>query len=179
MARNIEIKARVKNVDEFKARAEQVADAPAYTLAQEDTYFYCPTGRMKLRMFASDRGQLIFYDRPDRHGPKRSDYRVIDAPDPRALRAALAAALGVRGVVAKTRHLYLAGQTRIHLDNVEGLGWFMELEVVLSPVQNDADGTRIAEELMHKLGVCKDALLDKSYIDLLDAKRATKLGLLE
>jgi predicted adenylyl cyclase CyaB len=74
----------------------------------------------------------------------------------------------VRGVVRKTRYLYLAGQTRIHLDDVEGLGHFMELEVVLRADQSDAEGQAIAEDLMVRLGVRKDDLLEGAYMDLLE-----------
>ena len=77
-------------------------------------------------------------------------------------------ALGVRGVVRKKRYLYLAGQTRIHLDDVEGLGQFMELEVVLRDGQSDADGQSIAEDLMAKLGVRTEDLLEGAYMDLLE-----------
>ena len=74
----------------------------------------------------------------------------------------------MRGVVRKTRYLYLAGQTRIHLDDVEGLGQFMELEVVLRPDQTDAEGQAIAEDLMARLGIRKEDLLEGAYMDLLE-----------
>ncbi len=77
-------------------------------------------------------------------------------------------AYGIRGVVRKTRYLYLAGQTRIHLDDVEGLGRFMELEVVLEEGQSDAEGQKIAEDLMSALGVERDDLIDGAYMDLLE-----------
>ena len=77
-------------------------------------------------------------------------------------------AYGIRGVVRKTRYLYLVGQTRIHLDDVEGLGQFMELEVVLEDGQSDADGQVIAEGLMTALGVESGDLIDGAYMDLLE-----------
>ncbi len=78
-------------------------------------------------------------------------------------------ACGIRGVVRKTRYLYLVGQTRVHLDDVEGLGQFMELEVVLREGQSDAEGQAIAEELMTRLGVERGDLLEGAYMDLLEA----------
>jgi len=78
-------------------------------------------------------------------------------------------AYGIRGVVKKTRYLYMAGQTRIHLDEVEGLGHFMELEVVMHAGQSDADGQEIAEKLRVKLGVEKADLLEGAYMDLLES----------
>ena len=107
-------------------------------------------------------------ERPDQDGPKRSNYHIYETSDPQGLKTALRMALGVRGVVRKTRYLYLAGQTRIHLDDVEGLGQFMELEVVLREGQSDAEGQAIAEDLMTRLGVRKEDLLEGAYMDLLE-----------
>ena len=78
-------------------------------------------------------------------------------------------ALGVRGVIRKTRYLYMVGQTRIHLDDVEGLGHFMELEVVMQEGQSDVEGQAIAEDLMHRLGFREDALIEGAYMDLIES----------
>jgi predicted adenylyl cyclase CyaB len=121
-----------------------------------------------LRTLAQDRGQLIYYTRPDQEGPKRSDYHISLTSDPENLKRVLELAYGIRGVVRKTRYLYLVGQTRVHLDNVEGLGQFMELEVVMEEAQNDAEGQAIAEGLMKALGVEKSDLLEGAYMDLLE-----------
>ena len=170
MATNIEIKARVHDFQALQARAEALSDKPLQVIPQEDTFFNVPKGRLKLRQLAPDFGQLVYYERADASGPKRSDYLLAGTSDPAALKAALTAALGVRGVVRKTRSLYMAGQTRIHLDKVEGLGDFMELEVVLRPGQSDAEGQAIADDLMDKLGIQRDDLLEEAYMDLIEAK---------
>lgn len=73
--------------------------------------------------------ELIYYDRPDTEGPKLSVYSKCNIPHGDDLLNILTMALGVRGVVKKTRHLYIHDQTRIHVDDVEGLGKFVELEV--------------------------------------------------
>ncbi|MEW6405591.1 MAG: class IV adenylate cyclase, partial [Chloroflexota bacterium] len=73
-----------------------------------------------------------------------------------------------RGVVKKTRYLYMVGQTRVHLDDVEGLGQFLELEVVMRDGQPDAEGQAIAADLMKKLGVPESDLLEGAYMDLLE-----------
>jgi predicted adenylyl cyclase CyaB len=164
---NIEIKARVRNFEEIQSRAEKLSDTPVEVIPQVDTFFVTPQGRLKLRV-VGDHGQLIYYTRPDREGPKRSDYHIARTADPQNLKRVLELAYGVRGVVRKTRYLYLAGQTRIHLDDVEGLGQFMELEVVLEGEQGDAKGQKIAEELMSALGVEAGDLIDGAYMDLLE-----------
>lgn len=168
MPSNIEIKARVRDFAEIRRRAEALSDMPLKVIAQEDTFFHVKKGRLKLRDFGTGSAQLIFYQRPDRDGPKRSDYRIFETDDPTGLRTVLELAYGVRGSVRKTRYLYLAGQTRIHLDDVAGLGQFMELEVVLRADQSDAEGQSIAEDLMSRLGVEADDLVDGAYIDLLE-----------
>jgi predicted adenylyl cyclase CyaB len=169
MATNIEIKARVDDFKALKARAEALSDKPLEIIPQEDTFFNTESGRLKLRVLAPDLGYLIYYERPDQDGPKRSDYHLAETRDPESLKNALSLALGVRGVVKKTRYLYMAGQTRIHLDDVEGLGHFMELEVVMQEGQSDAEGQAIAEDLMRRLGVWEDALVEGAYMDLIES----------
>ena len=168
MPTNIEIKARVRDMGELRRRAEALSDTPVQVIPQEDTFFHVPRGRLKLRQLRPDFAQLVFYERPDQDGPKRSNYYIYETHDPEGLKTALSLALGVRGVVRKTRYLYLAGQTRIHLDDVEGLGQFMELEVVLRDGQMDAEGQSIAEDLMARLGVRKEDLLEGAYMDLME-----------
>jgi len=168
MPTNIEIKAHAQNFAEIRARAEALSDVPVQVIPQEDTFFYTPRGRLKLRQLAPNRAQLVYYERVDQSGPKRSDYMIFETNDPNGLKATLAMALGVRGVVKKTRYLYLVGQTRLHLDEVDGLGQFVELEVVLRPDQSERDGQAIAEDLMRKLGVQPGDLIEGAYMDLLE-----------
>lgn len=167
MATNIEIKARVDDFEALRTRADSLSDQPLEILPQEDTFFNTQKGRLKLRIQAPDQGYLIYYERPDQEGPKRSDYHLAETHDPDSLKETLLLAYGIRGVVKKTRYLYMVGQTRIHLDEVEGLGHFMELEVVMREDQNDAEGQAIAEDLMRRLGVREDALIEGAYMDLL------------
>ena len=169
MASNIEIKARVDDFAALKARVESLSDQPLRIIPQEDTFFNTDMGRLKLRLLAPNQGYLIYYERPNQDGPKRSDYYLSKTEEPETLKNVLTLALGVRGVVRKTRHLYMVGQTRIHLDEVEGLGHFMELEVVMQAGQSEAEGQSIAENLMRRLGVREDALLEGAYMDLLES----------
>ncbi|KAM6424701.1 adenylate cyclase CyaB-like [Rhynochetos jubatus] len=127
-------------------------------------------GRLKLRRTPDGRGELIFYERPDAAGPRLSCFRITPTDDPDGLEAVLARALGVLGAVRKRRLLYLVGQTRVHLDSVEGLGDFLELEVVLAEGQSAEDGERVARGLMERLGVREDDLVAGAYLDLLLAE---------
>ncbi len=168
MPSNVEIKARARDFDEIRRRAELLSDTSVEVIPQEDIFFKTEKGRLKLRVLALNLGQLIYYTRPDQEGPKRSEYHIYETPDPENLRRVLELAYGIRGVVRKTRYLYLVGQTRVHLDDVEGLGQFMELEVVMGDGQSDAEGQAIAEDLMSRLGVERSDLLEGAYMDLLE-----------
>jgi predicted adenylyl cyclase CyaB len=173
MPANIEIKAKVQDFAGLKSRAEVLSDTPVQVIPQEDTFFNIPKGRLKLRELAPDRAQLVWYARTDDTGPKRSDYQIYETGDPGQLKSTLTLALGVRGVVKKVRYLYLVGQTRIHLDDVEGLGTFMELEVVMRQGQPDAEGQIIAEDLMKKLGIAPGDLLEGAYMDMIEKNFGT------
>jgi predicted adenylyl cyclase CyaB len=170
MPANIEIKARVTDFVASRHRAEQLSDTPCQVIPQEDTFFSCPHGRIKLRELAPQHGQLVYYQRQDVTGPKHSEYKIFETDNPSGLKLILAEAYGVRGVVSKIRYLYLVGQTRIHLDDVAGLGKFIELEVVLQSDQTDEQGQAIAEDLMRKLGIQDVDLIDSAYIDLMETK---------
>lgn len=168
MAHNVELKARIASVEALLARARALADGTEQRIEQDDTFFACAHGRLKLRDFGDGRGELIHYERADAEGPKLSDYVRAPTSDPATLREALSRALGVIGRVRKSRLLLMAGATRIHLDRVEHLGDFMELEVVLRDGQSVVDGEAIAEALMAQLGVRDDQRLAGAYLDFLD-----------
>jgi predicted adenylyl cyclase CyaB len=119
------------------------------------------------RVADSTEAELIYYERRDGPEPKESRYVVYRTSDPDTLGQALTAALGVRGRVRKRRTLYLVGPTRVHLDEVEGLGDFVELEVVLQPHETASDGIAVARRLMDKLGIAQDQLVTGAYTDLL------------
>lgn len=169
MARNVEIKARLDSVEALLPRARALADGPEQRIDQDDTFFAGARGRLKLRDFGDGRGELIHYERADTPGPKLSHYVRAPTGDPAALREALSRAYGTLGRVRKQRWLLMVGATRVHLDRVEGLGDFMELEVVLREDQSAADGEAIAEDLMARLGVAPERRLAGAYLDLLAA----------
>ena len=167
MPRNVEIKAHARDFDNQVRLAEKLEDRGIEHLLQEDTFFNAPTGRLKLRVFGDGSGELIQYERVDSAGAAESRYLRYPTDDPATLKEALTNALGIRGVVRKKRTVYLSGKTRIHMDQVDGLGSFIELEVVLDPDQDPADGVRVADELMSKLGIKNADLVKTAYIDLL------------
>jgi predicted adenylyl cyclase CyaB len=168
MARNVEIKARIQAVESLLPRARSLAGSGPITVHQDDTFFACPNGRMKLRKLSDTEGQLIFYQRPDRVGPKESFYVVVPTASPDVLRETLVLGYGVIGRVRKDRTVLMVGRTRIHLDRVQGLGDFLELEVVLAENEPTEVGTREARELLEKLQITPDQLVSGAYVDLLE-----------
>ncbi len=173
MPRNVEIKARVSDPARLRELALAMGDGPGRLIHQKDTFYNVARGRLKLREFDDGTGELIAYERADHTGPKTSRYAISPTVDPAGLHAALAQALGVRGMVVKQRTLVLSGPVRIHLDQVEGLGDFMELEVVLTGLETEDQGMIVARELMVKLEIEASDLIEGAYIDHLEAKETS------
>jgi predicted adenylyl cyclase CyaB len=168
MPRNVEIKARIAGVEALTPLAARLADTGPMVLEQDDTFFTCPNGRLKLRDQFAAGAELIFYQRADESGPKESFYVRTPVPDPDAMRTLLQRAYGQTGRVRKRRVLYLAGRTRIHLDAVAGLGEFLELEVVLRDGESAAEAVVEARTIMAALGIEPQQLLEGAYVDHLE-----------
>ena len=179
MPRNIEIKAHLPNPETVARKAAAIAERGPFELKQDDTFFLCESGRLKLRAFSSEAGELIFYRRPDQQGPKESFYLLSPTSAPDTLRQALSLAYGQAGRVRKHRTLFLVGRTRVHLDDVQDLGHFLELEVVLNDNEPAEHGVREAHELMTKLGVEPSQLVEGAYVDLLAGKSPASPHLLK
>jgi adenylate cyclase class IV len=160
MAENVEIKARVRSLDEIVRRVTPLADSGPEVLVQDDTFFPTRSGRLKLRLFSDGRGELIGYHRADQSGPKVSRYEIARVDDGAALRELLSETLGTIGRVQKRRQLFLVGRTRVHL----------ELEVVLQPGEEHTNGQVEAARLMAQLGIEPGELVRQAYVDLLQGR---------
>jgi len=168
MPRNIELKARIQATAAVHATAAEISQAPAEVLEQTDTFFPVPQGRLKLREIPDQPGELIFYERQDMPGPCASSYRIYRSDAPRELRDILAGSLGVRGIVRKTRHLYRTEGLRIHIDDVEGLGTYFEIEILLGPGEEAAEAQERADARAARFDIASDDLVDVAYIYLLE-----------
>jgi predicted adenylyl cyclase CyaB len=164
---NVEIKAVLNDIVSAQETAARLSGRVPETIRQEDVFFRCAGARLKLRILDSQRGELIRYERVDSAVPRCSHYLIAHTSDPGILRDILTQTLGVSGIVKKRRDLYLVGQTRVHIDRVEGLGDFLELEVVLREDQDEIEGRRIAAELLSKFAIDGQQLVAKAYVDLL------------
>lgn len=172
MPRNIEIKASIERRDDLLPKALAIADQGPVEIEQDDTFFRCDAGRLKLRTLSPSAGELIFYRRADQQGPKESFYQLTPTHEPDRLRETLSLAWGQIGRVQKKRTLLLVGRTRIHLDRVQGLGHFLELEVVLEEDEPLEAGMQEANDIMALLGVEPSRLIEGAYLDLLLRQQA-------
>jgi adenylate cyclase class IV len=167
MSRNVEIKARISSVESLLPLTAALASEGPIEITQDDTFFRCETGRLKLRDFLNGTGELIFYRRTNQAGPKESFYLRSVTSTPEVLRESLVLAYGKAGRVVKHRTLFLIGRTRVHLDRVEGL----ELEVVLGENESSESGAREAHTLMTRLGIEPHQLVEGAYVELLGGER--------
>ena len=168
--RNIELKATLRNPTTAREIAESLTDRAVELQSQTDTYFHCPHGRLKLREINGSRATLIWYYRADRAAAKPSDYQLVEIADAAGLLAALTTALGVRTAVRKLRQIYWCRNVRIHIDEVESLGSFLEFEAVLSDLADEATSRELVDALARQFDLSPDDLLDRSYSDMLAAQ---------
>ncbi|MBM3459442.1 MAG: class IV adenylate cyclase [Armatimonadetes bacterium] len=164
--RNVELKCRCADLELVRRRAEELGARAAGVLEQEDWFFPAPLARLKLRCFPDGAAELISYSRPDHPDVRSSDYHLYPTGNPEGLTAVLAKALGNAGVVRKRRRLYLFQNTRIHLDEVEGLGNFVELETVVHG-QPEADAYRELQTVAEALELREEDRIATAYRDLL------------
>lgn len=164
---NVEIKARTSSFAQQIKIAENLSDTRQQIIDQEDTFFNVPRGRLKLRIFEPGRGELIYYERPDDSRVRTSHYIISQTLDPDSLKAALGAAIGIAGVVRKKRRLYKVGQTRIHLDEVEGLGQFIEFEYVLKEDEKLESAEAAVRGLLERFQILPQEIIANAYVDLI------------
>ena len=132
---NVEFKARIDDIDSVRARLRTLSPKELGTDHQRDIYFEVPSGRLKLREGGIEKS-LIFYRRPDSAETRESHVVYATVENTAELRAVLAAALSVLGIVEKAREIFYVGETKIHLDRVDGHGAFLEVE---APNREEAD----------------------------------------
>lgn len=171
--RNVELKARDPEPARSLAVCERLAGAVDHgTLWQRDTYFSVPDGRLKLReQEPGDGPWLIQYRRPDETVARVSRYRLVRVDDADVCRAALDEALGTRGAVEKRRRLFVWQDVRIHLDEVAGLGSFLEFEAVAPAASDLSPERRRVAELRERFAIREEDVVAVGYADLLAGKQ--------
>ncbi|MFP5389319.1 MAG: class IV adenylate cyclase [Thermoleophilia bacterium] len=163
---NVELKARDPDQARSFATCEDLGAAAHGVLVQRDTYFQAPHGRLKLREEEGARPHLIGYERADLPGGRESRYRIIEINQPEELKAGLRSTLGLKAVVAKKRWLFLWDGVRIHLDQVAGLGDFIEFEAIANDTSDLSHQEAQVARLRQAFEIEDVDLVSASYCDL-------------
>jgi predicted adenylyl cyclase CyaB len=166
---NLELKASLPNMDSARRAALALEDVQSCGfLAQIDTYFTVKNGRLKLREIENAAGssaEMIYFERPERSSVRLSRYEIVPVENPESLKRMIGMAVGIRGVVAKRREPILWQNSRIHLDQVDDLGSFIEFEVC--SVGDDTDDRRRMRAFMDEFGIGDADTIRASYSELL------------
>jgi predicted adenylyl cyclase CyaB len=170
-ARNIELKARYPDLARARVLCAELGAVESELLIQTDTYYRVSNGRLKLRLIEPGQAELIWYERANRIDSRSSDYVLVKVDNPAGIGAALSGALGVLVEVRKRRTLLLWQNVRIHLDQVEDLGHFIEFEAVLRPGDSQQAGHDRIHQLCKWLSIQQQDWVAESYSDLLIARR--------
>ena len=168
MHNNIEIKARCADASFIRNYLQQHNADFKGTDFQTDTYFKVNSGRLKLRQ-GNIENSLIYYNRQNKAGPKLSEVTLYPVPaNSELLKKALTQANGIKVEVKKKREIYFIENVKFHVDEVEGLGNFVEIEAI------DVDGSKGLELIrtqcdfyMKELQIKDEDLLTMSYSDML------------
>ena len=167
MARNIEIKARVGDLAAVRAAAVGLGAQQLVTEDQVDRYYELDGARrVKLRSIAGGRAEMIHYHRPEDGGVRASDYEVTPVRDEQA-GVCLVPPGQPLVTVRKRREVLLLDNVRIHLDSVDDLGTFLELEAVVDAAHDEPRCRGQIDAILGALGVAQADLLRQSYSDML------------
>jgi len=169
MALNVEIKAKTTHPEFIRSFLMDNGAEFRGTDLQTDTYFNVPTGRLKLRE-GNIENNLIYYERQNIPGTKESNFQLVQVPDARALKEVLAKSLGIKIVVKKKREIYFIKNVKFHLDEVDGLGNFAEIEA--SNLYEDISTEELQKQCnfyFSELRIKEEDLISVSYSDLLFA----------
>ena len=171
---NIEIKARTDRTKEIRQFLQEHHAEFKGIDEQIDTYFKVSNGRLKLRQ-GNIENNLIFYNRPDQAGPKQSDFDLVKIDDSEKLKALLEQAIGVKVVVKKKREIYFIKNVKFHLDTLEGLGNFVEIEAGNKTHSLTVEELRRqCEYYLNEFGIKQEDLIDQSYSDMLLLRESSK-----
>jgi len=163
--RNLEAKFRLDDPELARRRARALGYVERAVLSQRDTFFRVANGKLKLR--EEDSGaSLIHYRRSESDSLQLSAYEIVPVAEPERTRVMLAAALGVIAEVRKERTLLMRDNVRLHLDRVEGLGNFGEIEAVIAEGDDPERSRPAVDELVAALRIPREELIEVSYFEL-------------
>jgi adenylate cyclase, class 2 len=164
---NVEIKARCADATHIRSYLTSHHAEFKGTDTQTDTYFNARQGRLKLRE-GNIENNLIYYERTNQQGPKDSHFTLVQVPDAAGLKQVLQQSMGIKVIVVKKREIYFIANTKFHIDEVPGLGSFVEIECSNKYADLSAEALRSqCEQYVKAFGIKEEDLIDRSYSDLL------------
>jgi adenylate cyclase, class 2 len=134
---------------------------------QADTYFNVTKGRLKLRE-GNIENNLIYYERNNQAGPKSSHFNLVKIEDAKGLKESLEQSIGIKVVVEKKREIYYINNVKFHIDEVPGLGSFVEIEA--GNILADLSQQQLKEQCefyLKEFGIGEEELVEVSYSDML------------
>jgi adenylate cyclase, class 2 len=165
MPQNLEVKARIPSIGKAARLARHLQARPKGILFQRDSYYNIPRGRLKLRIINHRLAELILYSRPDKKGSRYSDYVVLPVIDAVRTQSLCRKAFNKTVEVVKKRRLFLYKNSRIHLDDVRGLGTFIEFEVLVTKGKRQAQ--QLMSFLLAEFSISHSSIISGSYSDML------------
>lgn len=174
---NVEIKATCHDHSFARLTVDKLKTEYIGELHQIDTYFSTKTGRLKMREINGEEAQLIPYYKDYSTGPMKSSYAVLPVDNAENLKHILDKTLGTVTVIDKKREVFLIENVRVHLDQVDNLGSFIEFEAVYDDDTEEGKAREVkrVSELMDTFQIKEEDLLDRSYIDyLLEKEKASQ-----
>ena len=172
---HIEIKAYLDDYHAMSERLRALTNSPPLDRVQNDTFFRCRSGRLKLRS-SGEFHDLIYYHRENDYGPTESCYQTAPTEHPAALRTSLVSAFGEAGQVKKFRRSFVLCESLVHLDKVAGLGNFIEIKTKLTAPNMTQSGVKSVEKIMQILNIDLFQLVDGAYIDLINERSGCRYG---
>ena len=166
--KNIEIKARYSKTNRAREILKTIETEFSRTEIQTDTYYNIENGRLKIREIESGPSQLVHYFRENKAGPRPSRYEIVSLREVKKVKARLQEEHGLLGIVKKKREIWVWKNVRIHLDVVDGLGRFLELEAVVDKEEDMKNDETKVRWLMEKFDIEEKDLVAESYIDMVE-----------
>lgn len=165
--KNLELKFKCKDFIHALKAVKKLSALNRGVLKQTDVYFGIKPGRLKLRTINKTEHQLIYYKRANIKGSKVSNYYIENITHPERVKNILESIYGIKAVVIKKRRLYLFKNCRIHLDEVKGLGKFIEFEIVCLNYTDEQNAPRLMDFMKREFNVKINNIIKQSYSDLM------------
>jgi predicted adenylyl cyclase CyaB len=162
--KNFEIKCRISNLSAIKEKLSSDRNYKYSVEKQRDIYYNVKSGRLKLRIINEKNSDLIYYNRKEKNSERVSNFVISSTLNFRELNFIMTEQFKVMVIVNKKREIFVKDNIRIHLDTVNKLGKFLEIEIMFKDLNK---AKKLMEELKEMLNLNSKDFIKSSYSDLL------------